>query len=79
MTPDLKRLCEAAVKAGDGEGLALDTYDGLPEAIVHAVLMELREMAEEAPKSSPSKNASGLLAVIAIRQAPGVQDVRGRR
>ncbi len=52
MTPDLKRLCEAAQAAYYGSELSVkiqdpdDVIDGM-RAIVRAVLMELREVSGE--------------------------------
>jgi len=47
MTPDMKRLCEAVIKAQCENN---DWIDDPTEAIVRAVLTALRQIAEESPR-----------------------------
>lgn len=50
MTPDMKRLCEAAASAGFRP--SQHTICGRPEAIVRAVLMALREPSDAVKKAA---------------------------
>lgn len=62
MTPDMKRLCEAAQFAYEGEEeTSIILYDTQAEAIVRAVLMVLREPSEDVvEEGSYTYDATGL-------------------